>query len=66
MPACSCAAAESSAPPRADVAVDAHSLAEWLYIWYTLELWYTATQKKQQFVRADLEASFNIMTIAER
>ncbi|EGZ14111.1 hypothetical protein PHYSODRAFT_387176, partial [Phytophthora sojae] len=32
--------------------------------WYTLELWHTATQKKQQFVRADLKAGVNIMIIA--
>ncbi|RAW38987.1 hypothetical protein PC110_g4782 [Phytophthora cactorum] len=58
------AAAESSAPPRTDVVVEAHSLAGCLYNWYTLKLWHTATQKKQQFVRADLKACINIMIIA--
>ncbi|KAG3074774.1 hypothetical protein PI125_g21896 [Phytophthora idaei] len=63
-PACNCAAAESSAPSRADVVVEAHSLAGCLYNWYTLKLWHTTTQKKRRLVRADLKACTNIMIIA--
>ncbi|EGZ30110.1 hypothetical protein PHYSODRAFT_477813 [Phytophthora sojae] len=47
-----------------DTVVEAHSLAGCFYNWYTQELWHTATQKKQQFVRADLKAGVNIMIIA--
>ncbi|KAG3183039.1 hypothetical protein PC128_g14397 [Phytophthora cactorum] len=62
--ACNCAAAESIAPPRADVVVEAHSLAGCLYNWDTLELCHTATQKKQRIVCADLKACINVMIIA--
>ncbi|EGZ15138.1 hypothetical protein PHYSODRAFT_333408 [Phytophthora sojae] len=56
----------SAMAPQAstDAVVEAHSLAGCFYNWYTLELWHTATQKKEQLVRADLKAGVNIMIIA--
>jgi hypothetical protein len=49
---------------RSDVVVDAPSLSDCFYNWYTLELWLTTSQKKQHFIRADLKASVNIMIIS--
>ncbi|KAF4141396.1 hypothetical protein GN958_ATG09367 [Phytophthora infestans] len=54
----------SSAPlsPRQDdVVVEAHTLAGRFFNWFTLDMWHTATQKRQQFVRADLKACISIM-----
>ncbi|KAG3104260.1 hypothetical protein PI125_g13618 [Phytophthora idaei] len=45
------------------IVAEAHSLIGCFYNWYTLQLWHTATQKKQQFVRADLKACINVMII---
>ncbi|OWZ18063.1 hypothetical protein PHMEG_0007906 [Phytophthora megakarya] len=46
------------------VVVEMHSLAGCGYNWYTLKQWNTASQKKQQFGRADLKACVNIMMVA--
>jgi hypothetical protein len=46
------------------ILVEAHTLAGCFYHWYVLQLWQTATNKKQQFSRADLKACINIMLIA--
>ncbi|KAF4127845.1 hypothetical protein GN958_ATG22961 [Phytophthora infestans] len=65
-PTCSCSTSDSSAPlpPRQDdVVVEAHTLAGCFFDWFTLELWHTATQKKQQFVHADLKTCINIMMV---
>lgn len=51
----------SSTP--SDVSAEAATLAAYVYSWYTLSLWRTATIKKQQFARADLKACVNIMMI---
>ncbi|KAE9038599.1 hypothetical protein PR002_g5926 [Phytophthora rubi] len=61
---CNCATTTPVVQSYRDVVVEAYSLAGCFYNWYTLELWHTATQKKQQFARADLKASINIMIIA--
>ncbi|KAE8962167.1 hypothetical protein PR001_g29797, partial [Phytophthora rubi] len=61
---CNCATTAPVVQSCRDVVVEAYSLAGCFYNWYTLELWHTATQKKQQFARADLKASINIMIIA--
>ncbi|KAE9074522.1 hypothetical protein PF010_g24647 [Phytophthora fragariae] len=64
------APSESSAPSvlvttdNSSSSVEAHTLAGCFYNWYVLQLWHTATNKKQQFVRADLKACINIMLIA--
>ncbi|ETN01472.1 hypothetical protein PPTG_17373 [Phytophthora nicotianae INRA-310] len=50
-------------PSREDVIAESHSLGECWYNWYTQELWNTATEKKQQFVRVDLKARVNVMMI---
>lgn len=47
-----------------DVVPEATTLAGCMYNWYMSELWHTATDKKQQFTRADLKACVNIMMIA--
>ncbi|KAF4131145.1 hypothetical protein GN958_ATG19580 [Phytophthora infestans] len=63
-PTCSCSTSGSSAPlpsRQDDVVVEVHTLAKCFFNWFTLEPWHTATQKKQQFVRADLKACVNIM-----
>ncbi|EGZ13857.1 hypothetical protein PHYSODRAFT_249406 [Phytophthora sojae] len=59
-----CRCAGQAPQASTDTVVEAHSLAGCFYNWYTLELWHTATQKKQQFVRSDLKAGVNIMIIA--
>ncbi|EEY63111.1 uncharacterized protein PITG_14761 [Phytophthora infestans T30-4] len=46
-----------------DVVVEAHTLAGCFFNWFTLELWHTVTQKKQQFGQADLKACINVMMV---
>ncbi|KAG2780191.1 hypothetical protein PC129_g13503 [Phytophthora cactorum] len=66
----SLSAAINSATPHvastnsSNFVAEAHSLTGCFYNWYTLHLWHTATQKKQQFGRADLKACINVMIIA--
>ncbi|KAG2799321.1 hypothetical protein PC129_g21641 [Phytophthora cactorum] len=62
-------AAINSATPHvastnsSNIVAEAHSLIGCFYNWYTLQLWHTATQNKQQFVRASLKACINVMII---